>query len=112
MNAVIVVVLAIVLFGVIIMFNLQNGKMKRVRKSQSAAQREVGRTKAEARFYAKELKKLLLRLDEKELADLRNAVVVCRMEAEETKESPQREGTITACRNLVDDIDEVMSKRK
>nr|QIM10307.1 hypothetical protein PlAlph_0610 [uncultured Alphaproteobacteria bacterium] len=111
MNAVIVVVLAVVLFGVIIMFNLQNGKMKRARKSQSAAQREFGRAKAEARVYAKELKKLLGGLNKNELSELRNRIVSDRMEAESAKESSQREGTIIAYRHIVDDIDvEMVSK--
>lgn len=110
--SVIVVVLAVVLFGAILTFSWQHEKMKNARKGQSAAQKEVGRVRAEARFYAGELKKLLPLMDKKALLELRNAVVFRRAEAESVKESPQREGTIAACRRLVDDIDDAIVKKQ
>lgn len=108
----IVVALAVVLFCAILTFSWQHGKMKNARKGQSAAHKEAGKARAEARFYAAELKKLLPLMDKKALIELRNTVVSHRAEAEGCKESPQREGTIAACRHLVDDIDDVIVKKQ
>lgn len=109
---VIVVILAVVLFSTILTFSWQHGKMKNARKDQSAAKKEVGKVRAEARFYADELKKLLSLMDRNALLELRNAVVSRRIEAEGVKESPQREGIIIACRRLVDDIDDAIVKKQ
>ncbi len=111
MNAVFVVVLAVVLIGVIFAFWSQNAKLDKAKAARTRANEGAAELNGKIGIYEEYLKRLVNGLDEDALRKLRIDLVASRVDAESAKDSPQREGGIDACRKLLDCVDEAYSRK-
>lgn len=110
MNAIFIVVLAVVLFGVIFAFWSQNAKLDKAKAARTRANETAAELNGKIEIYEGYLGHLVERLDKEALPELRSKLVDSRKSAESLKASPQREGAINACRELLDLVDEASCK--
>lgn len=110
MNAIFIVVLAVVLIGVIFAFWSQNAKLDKAKAARTRANETAAELNGKIEIYEGYLSHLVKRLDKEALPELRSKLVDSRKSAEALKDSPQREGAISACRELLDLVDEASCK--
>ncbi len=111
MNAIFIVVLAVVLVGVIFAFWSQNAKLDKAKADRTRANETAAELNGKIGIYEGYLKQLVNKLGKDALQELRSDLVASRKEAESAKDCPQREGGIDACREMLDWVDEAYSSK-
>ena len=111
MNAIFIVVLAVVLFGVIFAFWSQNAKLDKAKADRTRANETAAELNGKIGIYEEYLMKLVNGLDKDALHQLRGDLVNSRKNADAAKDCPQREGGIDACRELLDLVDDAYSRK-
>ena len=107
MDAVVIILSAVVGMGFIV-FLKQYEKLKKAQSDYRSAVQQVSRCNSKLRTYREYLRELLPHVSNDVLMDSKGRTLDACKDAECCKFSPQRDGKIVACREIVNLIDEVI----
>ena len=111
METVLVVVLVVVVLGMAVTLGRQNRKLRELKKDYYSVVQQIGSFNSRLRFYNECMREILPCLSKDVSATLKEKVLDQQKETECYRHSPQREGKIIACREIVGLIDDATKNK-